>query len=98
LFSVFESPTNENMPYDYQEQKSAIFSEAGQRMFLKIRDHTKELLAKAGAVRCQEMMAGAGGGDSWNMLACVDRLVELGEIQEIPQERCAGQDRVFVLR
>lgn len=98
LFSVFESPTNENMPYDYQEQKSAIFSEAGQRMFLKIRDHTKELLAKAGAVRCQEMMAGAGGGDSWNMLACVDRLVELGEIREIPQERCAGQDRVFVLR
>lgn len=86
------------MPYDYQEQKSAIFSDAGQRMFLKIRDHAKELLEKAGAVRCQEMMAGAGGGDSWNMLACVDRLVELGEIREIPQERCAGQDRVFVLR
>ena len=84
--------------YDYKEQKSAIFSEAGQRMFLKIRDHTKELLAKAGAVRCQEMMAGAGGGDSWNMLACVDRLVELGEIREIPQERCAWEHRVFVLR
>ena len=86
------------MPYDYQEQKSAIFSEAGQRMFLRIRDHTKELLAKAGAARCQEIMAGAGGGDLWNMLACIDRLVELGEIREIPQERCAGQDRVFVLR
>lgn len=84
------------MPYDYQEQRSVIFSDVGQRMFLKIRDHTKELLAQAGAARCQEMMAGAGGGDSWNMLACIDRLVELGEIREISQERCTTQNRIFV--
>jgi hypothetical protein len=65
-------------------------------MFLKIRDRTKELLAIAGAARCKEMMAGAGGGDSWDMLACIDRLVELGEIREIPQDHCAGQDLIFV--
>lgn len=84
--------------YEYHEQKSAIFSDSGQRMFIKIRDHTKELLAKAGAARCQEIMNGAGGGDSWRMLACIDRLVELGEIREIKQYQCAGQHRVFVLR
>jgi len=84
------------MPYDYNEQKSAIFSESGQRMFLRIRDHTKVLLGKAGAARCSEIMNGAGGGDSWHMMACVDRLVELGEIREIHQDRCAGQERIFV--
>lgn len=35
-------------------------------------------------------------GDSWLLLACVDRLVELGELREIPQTHTAGQDRIFV--
>lgn len=84
------------MPYNYEEQKSAIFTEDGQRMFLKIRDHAQDLLKKAGAARMQELMSGAGSGDSWDMLACVDRLVELGELREVPQGRVAGQHRVFV--
>jgi hypothetical protein len=39
----------------------------------------------------------AGIGDSWQRIACVDRLVELGEIREItnPNE-VAGQHRIFV--
>lgn len=35
-------------------------------------------------------------GDSWEMMARVDRLVELGEIREITGSNVAGQDRVFV--
>jgi hypothetical protein len=30
------------------------------------------------------------------MMACVDRLVELGEIREITPRHTAGQDRIFV--
>lgn len=86
------------MPYNYEDQKQNLFTDEGQRMFLRIRDRAKELLAQSGAARCQELMAGAGGGDSWIMLACVDRLVELGEIREIPQVQCAGQHRIFVFR
>lgn len=84
------------MPYIYEEQRPEIFTESGQRMFIKIRDNAQQLLKKAGAARMQELMTGCGCVDSWHMLACVDRLVELGEIREIPQERCAGQHRIFV--
>lgn len=84
------------MSYSYEEQKPKIFTEDGQRMFLKIRDKTHALIKQAGAVRLQEAISDSGGGESWDMLACIDRLVELGEIREVRQERCAGQHRVFV--
>ena len=86
------------MSYLYETEKPELFTEEGQRMFLKIRDHTKALLEAAGAVSLENMIQGAGGGDSWQMLACVDRLVELNEIREIPQGQCAAQHRIFVAR
>ncbi len=88
-------PTEPNTMYNYETEKPRLFTDEGQRMFLKIRDHANELLAKAGAARCQELMDGSGGGDSWQMLACVDRLVELGELREIKYGDCAGQYRIF---
>ena len=42
------------------------------------RDNVHNLLAKSGAVTMGCAIRGCGGGDSWDMLACVDRLVELG--------------------
>jgi hypothetical protein len=83
------------MGYDYQTQRPAIFTENGQRMFLKIRDNTQRLLGLAGAARLHEMISDCSG-DSWDMLACVDRMVELGEIREVTSGHVAGQDRVFV--
>jgi len=83
------------MSYVYETQRPNIFTEEGQRLFLKIRDNTQALLKQAGAVRLQEMISGSCG-DSWDMLACVDRMVELGELHEIRQENCAAQHRVFV--
>lgn len=82
--------------YTYEKQKQVIFTEEGQKMFLKIRDHAQKLFASAGAARMQEIMSGAGGGDSWDMLACVDRLVELGEIREVTSGQMTTQFRVFV--
>jgi hypothetical protein len=84
------------MSYDYLAERPKLFTEDGQVMFLKIRDNTKRLLTQAGAVRCQEATSGTAG-DSWMMLACVDRLVELGELREITRDQgVAGQHRVFV--
>lgn len=82
------------MPYDYAAERPNLFTEDGQVMFLRIRDATHALLKSAGAARSQEMMVGAG--DSWTMLACVDRLVELGEIREVTGPTVPGQHRVFV--
>ena len=80
--------------YNYQTEKSKIFTENGQEMFLKIRDNVQKLIKKSGAVMMQNAISGAVG-DSGMMLACVDRLVELKEIREITKENVAGQHRVF---
>lgn len=83
--------------YNYEAEKKQLFTDAGQRMFLAIRDNAIALARKSGAVRMQEAMHAGTGGDSWTMLACVDRMVELGELREIVQGSVAGQYRVFVL-
>lgn len=70
------------MSYDYRTERPFIFTEDGQLMFLAIRDKTKALISKAGAARCDKMIEDVSGS-SWSMLACVDRLVELGEIHEV---------------
>jgi len=81
--------------YNYEKERADIFTEDGQIMFLKIRDQVKKLLKQAGAVRAAEAMREATG-NSWTMLACLDRLVELKEIREITDETALGQYRVFV--
>ena len=84
------------MGYHYQTQRPNVFTEDGQVMFLKIRDNAKVLLSKSGAATSGRIMNGVSG-DTWDMLACIDRLVELGELHEIPNTLSgAGQHRVFV--
>ena len=83
------------MSYSYQEQRANVFTEDGQVMFLRIRDEAKRLLEESGAVTCGKLMVGSG--DSWVMLACIDRLVELGELRRVtPRGSCSTQDEVFV--
>lgn len=81
--------------YNYEEIRPQLFTDEGQRKLLKVRDNVANLLKQAGAVRMQEALAGVGG-DSWEQLACVDRLVELGEIREVTTDNPPGQYRVFV--
>lgn len=81
--------------YKYAEIRPILFTDDGQRLFLKVRDNTQRLLKEGGAARCQEMAMG-NSGSTWDMLACVDRLVELGEIREIVDEGAAAQHRIFV--
>lgn len=81
--------------YNYQEQRPFVFTEECQKTFLKIRDRVDALSKVAGALTMSFAM-GAATGDTWHLLACVDRLVELGEIREIPQSNVSGQNRIFV--
>ena len=72
-------------------------TEKGQRKFLEIRDNTHKLLKQSGAIRMENAMCGSG--DSWENMACVDRMVELNEIREINQTcSVAGKHRIFVLK
>jgi hypothetical protein len=84
------------MSYNYQTEKAFIFTEDGQVMFLKIRDHIKNLLKVAGCFTSGKAMNDIPG-DVWSKMACIDRLVELGEIVEVIQESVpAGQNRIFI--
>ena len=69
------------MSYDYQAEKPNVFTEDGQKMFLRIRDWLNTALTETGAARVTEIIRHAGSGGSFTMLACIDRLVELKEIQ-----------------
>lgn len=83
------------MAYDYSTQRANVFTERGQEMFLTIRDKARELLDKSGAVTSGKLMCCSG--DTWDMLACIDRLVELGELRRVtPVGSCMTQNEVFV--
>ena len=79
--------------YDYTNYCDLTFTDEGQRNLLKVRDKAFQLIKVSGAVSMQNLMI--IGGDSWEMMAYVDRLVELGDLIEIEQGHVAGQFRLF---
>lgn len=81
--------------YQYSDYKSYVLTDEGQRKLLAVRDFAFKALAISGAVRAQELLNAAGSGDSWSNMACIDCLVELSDIREIPTDG-AWQHRVFV--
>lgn len=81
------------MSYSYTTERTEIFTERGQEMFPLIRDTAHKLLKSSGAVTMGKLMVGSGC--SWTMMACVHRLVELGELRSM-WNGGAGQDEVFV--
>jgi hypothetical protein len=80
--------------YIYESEVAEVFTRSGQEMFLKIRDNVHALLKTSGVISMWEAISGATG-NSWTMLACVDRMVELGEIREVNCGPCSEQDRIF---
>lgn len=68
------------MTYSYEKEKACVFTDEGQKKFLHIRDEANRLCRMAGACSVERLIAGATG-DSFEMLACIDRLVELKEFK-----------------
>lgn len=77
------------MSYKYEDHREGLFTEQGQLTFIKVRDKVKYLLETVGAFRLEEASI-----CSWEEIACVDRMVEIGELIEFKRE-CWGQYRVF---
>jgi hypothetical protein len=75
--------------YVYDNERAELFTEDGQVRFIKIRDRVKHLIEQAGAFRAQEADC-----ISWEDMACIDRMVELGELVELKRD-CWAQFRVF---
>lgn len=85
------------MSYDYQTERPQLFTDAGQRMFIAIRDGVHRILDQSGAITLEKAMnAGRCTGNSWAMIACIDRMVELKELREVMYERVASNVRIFM--
>jgi hypothetical protein len=83
--------------YEYAKERARLFTDEGLSMYCAIRDNVRRLLGVAGAVSMSAAMRDQTG-DSWMMLACVDRMVEVGELVEVTRpSQVRGQDRVFVV-
>ena len=83
------------MSYDYKEQRQALLDDPkGMETLFQTRTKARAALELAGAFRADKVMAGPAM-DAWTQLACLDYLVELGEIREIKQENCFAQHRIF---
>lgn len=86
------------MSYDYKTQKEALFTPDGVKKVLQFQTAAKRLQKLAGAFRLQELMTASGtSGDSWDMLACVDYLAEVGEIK-LAYDPGVTQYRVYLGR
>lgn len=85
------------MTYSYIEQKPYTLTDEGQRKLLAVRDCARDLCTKAGAVRAGILLHAAGSGDSWENMALVDRLVEIGDLRVV-HDASAWQDRIFTWR
>ena len=84
------------MSYNYDEEKGQLFTDRGQIRFLKVRDHVARIVKTSGVITMDKAMS-VLTGDTWEMMACVDRLVELGELEEVEQLPLGyrAQDRIF---
>jgi len=81
--------------YDYEKERKRIFTDEGQRVFMGVHKTANKLLDEAGAFMMFSALKGIGG-DTWTLMAYIDRMVELGEIKEITDGNTLGQYRVFV--
>jgi hypothetical protein len=84
------------MPYSYETEKTKILTMEGQKLLQRIRAKAQTCLETAGCARMQEIIRD-NVGDSWLMCACVDFMVEMGELEEIEQRRPVRyQSRIFI--
>ena len=83
------------MSYSYETERPYVLTDEGSRKVMTVRNVADQALKIAGAVRADILMNAASAGDSWKSMAYVDRLVEIGELREIPTDG-AWQHRIFV--
>jgi hypothetical protein len=89
--------------YVYLNERPRLFTEEGQRLLLAVRDAAFGLIATAGAARASEVMDLAvkklGAAGTWEMLAVLDRLVEIGDLYEVTDASAQwAQYRIFTRR
>lgn len=85
------------MSYEFRRERAKLFTEEGQAIFVAVRDECRRLLEIAGAFQSMKPGRNVSYGESWLLLACLDLLVERGELRYVhgPAD-VHGQDWTFV--
>ena len=83
------------MSYSYESEKPALFTEKGQGAFIKSRDSILAAMKSTRAIeeRCA-MRATTGFACTFEQLAVLDRMIELGDIERVE----ARGERYYVTR
>lgn len=82
--------------YKYEDEKPGLLTDEGQRMFIRGRDTVLLDLDVKDPVLMEKAMACFKTSSNWTQMACVDRMVEIGDLREIAREAEVAQHRVFV--
>lgn len=86
------------MSYCYQTEKHYTLTDKGQRDVIAVLEYINKTISKHGAVRLLEIMENVKFHtmSSWERVACVDRVIEIGKIYEVTLGMdVAGQYRIF---
>jgi hypothetical protein len=87
------------MAYNYNDFKEWIFSDEGQRALIRFRDKLIPAISKTGAITLGSAIDLSDVGDSWQRIALVDRLVELGDLVKVNQvDKHSSQDEIYTRR
>jgi hypothetical protein len=71
--------------YEYRFMKPAVLTKEGQRAFRAIRNRAHDLIEVSGAATLNKIMEGASDvGSTWLLRACVDRMIEIEELRQVP--------------
>ena len=80
--------------YNYEVVKPELLTDKGQRLLLQVRDRAISFCDVSGAFTAVSVTNGIPG-DQWLMMACIDRLIELGEFEYINPEESFFPQRVL---
>lgn len=85
------------MAYVYSDRRSFVFTEEGVDSLTACRRFARAALEKSDAVMDGKLMSACAAGDSWDMLAVIDFMVERGELRRIDQiVKTCRQDVLYV--
>lgn len=84
------------MSYNYAAERPWLFTEDGQVALFQTLERARSLLSVAGAFNGMKALERVSVGDTFKMMALLDRLVELRALREVTAADCRGQDRIFV--
>lgn len=83
------------MSYRYEDEKPWVLTGDGQRQLIALRDWVLSTLRTAGAFQAGKALAVVSTPDTFKAWALIDRLVELGDVFELPHQKCMSQHRIF---